>query len=129
MLFASVFYIIPVLILKKATFSFLFRRQRATQPGNSPWEVLLDSLNSTINSLQVQVINTRTQARLQLELIALADSTLHLQLDELNPIRLRYRARESLTGSPQLSRFILIVEKSFQISLKKNFLIAQLTDS
>lgn len=77
------------------------RRQRATLAGNSPWEVLLESLNSTITSLQVQVINTRNQARLQLQLVALADSTLHLQLDELNPIRPRYRAKESLSGQPQ----------------------------
>ena len=84
---------------------YFSRRQRATQLGNSPWEILLDSLNSTINSLQVQVISSRSQARLQLHLIALADSTLHLQLDEINPIKLRYRAQDSLSGSPQLSRY------------------------
>ena len=92
---------------------YFFRRQRATQPGNSPWEILLDSLNATINSLQVQVINTRSQARLQLQLIALADSTLHLQLDELNPMKLRYRAQESLSGSPQFARYILSSYSNF----------------
>lgn len=70
----------------------------------------MDSLNSTISSLQVQVISSRSQARLQLQLIALADSTLHFELDEVNPIKLRYRAQESLSGSPQLSRFIFLLQ-------------------
>ncbi len=83
---------------------FFNRRQRATQPGNSPWEIILESLNATINSLQVQVFNTRSQAKLQLQLIALADSTLHLQLDEVNPLRPRFRVQESLAGDPKLSR-------------------------
>ena len=77
------------------------RRQRATQPGHSPWELILDSLNATINSLQVQVIKTRSLARLQLQLVAMADSTLHLQLDELNPIRARYRVQDSLAPGNQ----------------------------
>lgn len=61
-------------------------------------------MNATSNSLQVQVFNTRSQAKLQLELIALADSTLHLQLDEVNPLRPRFRVQESLAGDPRLSR-------------------------
>ncbi|XP_032796469.2 neutral alpha-glucosidase AB isoform X2 [Daphnia magna] len=93
------------------------KRQRATQPGNSPWEILLDSLNSTISSLQVQVISSRSQARLQLQLIALADSTLHFELDEVNPIKLRYRAQESLSGSPQLSSLKITEQSSDSISL------------
>lgn len=80
------------------------RRQRTTQPGHSPWELIFDSLNATINSLQIQVINTRSQARLQLQLVAMADSTLHLQLDELNPLRARYRVQDSLApGSKKLA--------------------------
>ncbi|KAK4003509.1 hypothetical protein OUZ56_005269 [Daphnia magna] len=93
------------------------KRNRATQPGNSPWEILLDSLNSTISSLQVQVISSRSQARLQLQLIALADSTLHFELDEVNPIKLRYRAQESLSGSPQLSSLKITEQSSDSISL------------
>ncbi|XP_057364594.1 neutral alpha-glucosidase AB-like isoform X2 [Daphnia carinata] len=93
------------------------KRQRATLPGNSPWEILLDSLNSTISSLQVQVISSRSQARLQLQLIALADSTLHFELDEVNPIKLRYRAQESLSGSPQLSSLKITEQSSDSISL------------
>lgn len=85
---------------------FFYRRQRATQPGSSSWELLLDSLNATVNSLQVQVINSRSQARLQLQLIALADSTLHLELDEINPIKPRYRASEALHGRQQFSRYL-----------------------
>lgn len=54
------------------------------------------------------MLNTRTQAKLQLQLIALADSTLHLQLDELDPLRPRYRVQESLAGDPSLSRYMLV---------------------
>lgn len=87
------------------------RRQRATSPGTSSWIALLEGLNSTISSLQVEVFNTRSQARLQLELIALADSTLHLQLDEMSPLRPRFRARESLNPSEPAQSNLKIVEQ------------------
>ncbi len=81
------------------------RRQRATQPGVSPWELLLDTLNSTVHSLQVEVVNSRTLARLQLQLVALADSTLRIQLDELIVTRPRYKVEHSLAGEPQTDRW------------------------
>jgi len=97
-----------ILSMHKLTFS-PFRRQRTTPPGTSSWVVLLEGLNSTISSLQVEVLNTRSQARLQLQLIALADSTLHLQLDEMSPLRPRYRAKESLNPSePSLSKYFIL---------------------
>ena len=107
-------------------FSLDFRRQRATQSGNSPWEIVLESLNTTINSLQVEVFNTLNQARLQLQLIALADSTLHLQLDETNPLRPRYRVQDSLAGSPKLSRYIFSVILVTGIEKNYNYLFFSL---
>jgi len=93
------------------------RRQRSTPPGTSSWIVLLEGLNSTINSLQVEVFNTRSQARLQLQLIALADSTLHVQLDEMNPLRPRFRAKQSLNPSePALSNFKIVEQSSDSLS-------------
>ena len=66
--------------------------------------MLLDSLNATVNSLQVEVINSRNLAQLQLQIIALADSTIRIQLDEQGLARPRYRVVHSLAAEPTLSR-------------------------
>ena len=100
------FYLVSILHHKRFKL-FYDRRQRQTSPGNSPWELVLESLNSSVSTLQIDVINRRTKVLLQLQLVALADSTLRFQLDEVNPIKPRYRVEQSLASEPIQSGYVI----------------------
>ena len=70
------------------------------------WEIFLFSWNSTTNSLLVQVMSSCTQATLQLQLKALPNSTLRLQLEEINSIKPRWVQEFPFSKSTAIKVFL-----------------------
>ena len=76
----------------------LFRRGRAVPPGNSPYEIQMNTLKVSGNSLQVQVVDTRVNVPLVMDVVSLQDSTVRVTLRELNTERKRFDPEDALAG-------------------------------
>ena len=80
-----------------------FRRQRATQPGSSPYTVLLDAVHIKPTSIEVPLLNTQNNVRLLLQLFGIKDNMARLKINELEPIKQRYEipVGDALVGEPK----------------------------
>ncbi|XP_075213212.1 glucosidase 2 subunit alpha [Lycorma delicatula] len=78
------------------------RRCRRVQPGRSSYELQLDTLSLVgDSSVTAELINADNNVRFQVLLVALKDSTFRLQIDEVMPLRPRYRDVYSLEKEPE----------------------------
>ncbi|XP_074128536.1 neutral alpha-glucosidase AB isoform X2 [Sminthopsis crassicaudata] len=80
------------------------KRQRSVQPGSSPYRALLDSLELGPEALTVQLVNEVTKVVLLLELQGLRGNMTRLRIDELKPLRPRYRVPDVLVADPPTAR-------------------------
>ena len=82
---------------------FSFRRHRSLQPGQSPYKVLMDSLKISSSQISVQLLNTKTNVRLVLDLYGLQGNTARLKINELEPLKPRYEIPmgDVLVGEPK----------------------------
>ncbi|RLV63727.1 hypothetical protein DV515_00017975, partial [Chloebia gouldiae] len=80
------------------------RRQRRIQPGNSPYRALLESLQLGPDVARIQLVNEATQVPLLLELWGLTGNVTRLRIQELAPLRPRYRVPDVLLGEPPAER-------------------------
>ncbi|KYO41843.1 hypothetical protein Y1Q_0020664 [Alligator mississippiensis] len=80
------------------------RRQRAVKPGASPYRALLESLQVTHDSLRLQLVHEGNKVPLVLELQGLAGNVTRLRIDELHPLRPRYRVPDVLVQEPPADR-------------------------
>ncbi|XP_001362291.1 neutral alpha-glucosidase AB isoform X2 [Monodelphis domestica] len=80
------------------------KRQRAIQPGFSPYRALLDSLELGPDALTVHLVNEVTKVVLLLELQGLKGNMTRIRIDELKPLRPRYRVPDVLVADPPTTR-------------------------
>ena len=83
--------------------SFLDRRQRNFKSDRSTYEVDFDSM-TVVNDghLQFRLSNTmESEKSFRLEIFTLEHQTLRLKINEENPLRQRYEAKESLVREPK----------------------------
>ncbi|KAL3874005.1 hypothetical protein ACJMK2_037076 [Sinanodonta woodiana] len=66
------------------------KRQRAMEPGKSPYVVMMDSINVKPSKIEVQVLNKENDVRLLLEVFTLAHNTARIKINELQPLKPRY---------------------------------------
>ncbi|KAK6182964.1 hypothetical protein SNE40_010527 [Patella caerulea] len=80
------------------------KRNRAMQPGQSPYIALVDSLQVQANSLNIQLLNKNNNVRLKLEVFGLQDNMFRVKINELSPIKERYEipVGDSLIEEPKL---------------------------
>uniref|UniRef100_A0A8W8IBF8 Neutral alpha-glucosidase AB n=1 Tax=Magallana gigas TaxID=29159 RepID=A0A8W8IBF8_MAGGI len=79
------------------------KRHRSMQPGNSPYIVLMDSLKISSSQISVQLLNTKTNVRLVLDLYGLQGNTARVKINELEPLKPRYEipVGDVLIGEPK----------------------------
>uniref|UniRef100_A0A6I8N9D2 Neutral alpha-glucosidase AB n=2 Tax=Ornithorhynchus anatinus TaxID=9258 RepID=A0A6I8N9D2_ORNAN len=80
------------------------KRQRSLRPGLSPYRALLDSVQLGPDALTVQLVNEVTEVPLLLELRGLRRNMTRLRIDELKPLRPRYRVPDVLVADPPAVR-------------------------
>lgn len=82
-------------------FCFIFRRLRNIKPGESKYQLLLDTLKVSEQSLEATLVNTEANANFKFILTALVDNSFRIVADEVKPLYPRYRVEQSLAGEPQ----------------------------
>ena len=73
------------------------------QQGQSPYVVLMESLQVQATSLSVQIINTKNNVRLLMQLFGLEKNTARVKINELEPLKPRYEipVGDVLVGEPK----------------------------
>jgi len=77
------------------------RRNRAIQPGNTPYAILSDTVKFETGSISCDILNTNNNVSFQLTIDTLQKETARIRMTELSPIRPRYTVQESLVREPQ----------------------------
>ncbi|XP_040837870.1 neutral alpha-glucosidase AB isoform X1 [Ochotona curzoniae] len=80
------------------------KRQRSIRPGLSPYRALLDTLQLGPDALTVHLIHEVTKVVLVLELQGLEKNMTRIRIDELQPLRPRYRVPDVLVADPPTAR-------------------------
>ena len=80
-----------------------YRRHRALEAGDSPYVAVMDSLSVKESVMQIEVLNTKNNVRLLLQLYGLDSNSARLKINELKPIRSRYEIPmgDVLIGEPK----------------------------
>ncbi|XP_069116390.1 neutral alpha-glucosidase AB-like isoform X2 [Argopecten irradians] len=91
------------------------KRHRAVPSGESPYVILMDSLKIQSTNVQVQLLNTKNNVRLLLELYGLQENTARLKINELNPIKPRFEIPigDVLVGEPK-QQGVKLIDKNDQ---------------
>ncbi|KAM6953642.1 neutral alpha-glucosidase AB [Aplochiton taeniatus] len=76
------------------------KRQRALQPGQSPYRALLETMELTKSKLTLQLINDNNKVRLLLELYRLQGNMTRVKINELKPLKPRYEVPDVLIHDP-----------------------------
>ncbi len=79
------------------------RRQRAVQPSQSPYVALLDSIQKSSTSIQLQLLNKQNNVRFLLQVFGLKHNTVRVKLNELEPLKTRYEipVGDTLKSQPE----------------------------
>lgn len=82
-----------------------FRRLRGVKSEDSKYQLDLDSLQVTEQSLDVDVLNSAANVKFKLTLTALVEDTFRILIDEVAPLHPRFRLEQALDGEPELARY------------------------
>lgn len=84
-------------------YSFIFRRQRGMQPNQSPYIILMDSMRLQQSNIYFQLLNTKNNVRLSVQLDTLQSNTARLKINEVHPIKPRFEIPigDVLVGEPR----------------------------
>ena len=74
------------------------------EPNKTPYELDISSVKAQDSSITGTLINTATKAIYSLQLFGLADSTFHLKISEMNPIKPRPEVEHVLVSEPVLEK-------------------------
>jgi alpha 1,3-glucosidase len=91
------------------------KRQRATQPHQSPYVIVTESFSLGPKSATFKLLNTDNNVALNVELFALRDNTLRLKANEAAPIKPRFEPPigDVLVNEPK-TQSLTLVERSQQ---------------
>ena len=86
------------------------RRCRRVEPGRSSYEFQLDTLVPVGESAVTgELINAENGVRFLVTLTGLKYSTFRLQIDEVMPLKPRYRDEFALEKDPEKERLVILV--------------------
>lgn len=94
------------------------RRNRAIQPGDSPYTIVKDSLVFTDSLVEVNLLNQKTNALLSLKLTTLEKNTARFKINELKPIRPRYEVQDVLVEYPRRVSYEKVKQDDNSIHIK-----------
>lgn len=93
---------VPETVTKKCQESSFCRRCR--KPQSHGFDLKLDTLKSSDSGISIDLVNNVTSVELTLKLECLESNTFHYEIDEKNPLKVRYRAsRNVLMNTPKPS--------------------------
>ncbi|KAM4017095.1 neutral alpha-glucosidase AB isoform 2-T2 [Anomaloglossus baeobatrachus] len=97
--------LVPGLSVDRSNFktceqSSFCKRQRKLEPGSSQYRALLGSAKLTLDKLEIQLINDRTQVSLLLEVFGLHGNMTRIKINEIKPLKPRYEVPDVLLGTP-----------------------------
>lgn len=93
--------------------TFIFRRCRKVQPGNSPYILIPDTLKTYKSYVTVDIKNTENGHEFVLKVEAVKDEIFHVVIDEKSPMHPRYVVEDALKG-PLEYNAITVTEKTDQ---------------
>lgn len=94
------------------------RRCRGVQPGQSPYELHLNTLKVESSSIQADIVNTQNGARFRFQLFALQDGVFRMKINELSPLKPRFEVPFALTGEPSLDKLEIEERTAEFVSVK-----------
>lgn len=77
------------------------KRHRLLEPGQSSFELQMNSIEIHPTYLAAILLNTERDELLKFELHALVHDTFRLRINEVNPLYPRFEPKESLAGEPE----------------------------
>ena len=83
---------------------YFFRRCRGVQPGQSTYELHLNTLKVESSNIQADIVNAQNGARFRFQLFALQDSTFGMKINEWSPLKSRFEVPFALVGEPTLDK-------------------------
>ncbi|KAL5009154.1 hypothetical protein ScPMuIL_014735 [Solemya velum] len=112
---------------KRCDQSGFCKRHRAVDPGHSPYISLFDTLDIQPSQISVELLNTKNNVRLRLELFGLQHQTTRIKINEVNPLKPRYEipVGDVLNAEPQQDT-LTVVEKNddhITLSLEKSIIV------
>ncbi|PSN57770.1 hypothetical protein C0J52_07257 [Blattella germanica] len=94
------------------------RRCRGMQPGQSTYELHLNTLKVEPSSIQADIVNTQQGARFRFQLFALQDGTFRMKINEWSPLKPRYEVQHALVGEPALDKLEVVERTAEFVSIK-----------
>ncbi|KAJ8289632.1 hypothetical protein GJAV_G00003540 [Gymnothorax javanicus] len=91
--------------------------RRQTQGATTQYRPLLDSMVITEEGARLELEDPGTQVKLLLQVCAIDDGTVRVTIDELKPVRERYRVPDVLTGNPVAERLKVVRKEKNSLSL------------
>jgi len=95
------------------------KRCRAVQPGESAYEVEVDTVHITSTKLEALVINNKNGVKFKLDLEGQADNTFRLKFNEAYPLKPRFEVPLVLVSQPEVAPVHVVSrdEKSIVLGL------------
>ncbi|KAI1895212.1 hypothetical protein AGOR_G00103980 [Albula goreensis] len=104
---------------KKCDQIAFYRRQK--QEHVKQYLPLLDTVEITEEGAQLELQDPVTMVKLLLQVCAIKDGTVRLKIDELKPIRERYKVSDVLTGQPVCERLkVVLCGEEVTVTLNPN---------
>ncbi|XP_028409802.1 neutral alpha-glucosidase AB-like isoform X2 [Dendronephthya gigantea] len=105
---------------KKCEDSSFCKRNQAIPLGQSPYSVVPGSIKFSDSAIDVQIINSKTNVVLSLQVIVLQHNTVRFKINEINPIHPRYEVQDVLVKQPSHSSYEKVKETDDQVHVKFN---------
>ncbi|XP_064409152.1 neutral alpha-glucosidase AB, partial [Latimeria chalumnae] len=95
------------------------KRQRNVKAGNSPYRALLDSLQLSEKNVKIQLVNEANKIPFLLEVYGLQGNVARIKINELNPLKPRYKVQDVLLQDPPTTPLHIVGrdENSIELSL------------
>ena len=90
----------------RGVFPVCCRRNRALNPGESPYEVVVESLSLGADSSSFDVLNQENGVLFSVELTPVRDNTARIRMREKSPLRPRYEVEGALVSEPEKERHV-----------------------
>ncbi|XP_056632881.1 neutral alpha-glucosidase AB [Diorhabda sublineata] len=96
------------------------RRLRGVKPGESKYELDLDQLEITDDSVEAKLLNTEAGVLFKFSLTAINGNIFRVQVDEASPLYPRFRPQFALNGELQVAKLKLIERNKDFVSVGYN---------
>ncbi|GLH04970.1 uncharacterized protein GBIM_10615, partial [Gryllus bimaculatus] len=94
------------------------RRSRRVKPGQSPYQLHLNTLSVGSSSISAELVNYNNLAKFKFELSAIKEETFRMKISELSPIRPRYEVESALVGEPELDTLKIIEQTADHVTVQ-----------